>query len=298
MTNSVTVTESNNAVTVTESNNAVTVTESNNTVEIVESAPAPAAPDPWYQNLQTVPTSSGSATVTADATPHTKGAWTEIIASNSAETTALFIQVTSISVSNTATPTLLDIGIGASGSETAIAENIAVGAAGSIGITWLLAAKIAAGVRISTRTQALIPSDTAAVTIDSFAMGDGSPIPATVDVLGTTTATSSGTSIGATYTEVVASTSQEYKAIVLVASSDQSRGYNDTITIDVAVGGIGNETDVAQTSCYHSTQELIYTLPWSSQITQTTIAAGSRLSAKRSAASRDPDLTIIGIPAA
>lgn len=284
-----------NTVTVTESNNSVTITQSNNTVQILEDAPTPTA-EPWYSGFTTIPTSSGSATVTADSTSHTKGAWTEIIASNAATTTALLVRVAGIGFNSTDTATLIDIGTGDSGSETAIAANVAVGGASNY-LTFVLPVAITSGTRIAVRSQARIASDTASVVLDTFAFGDVTTVPTTVDVLGTDTATSTGTSIAQTYTEVVASTSQDYTAICAVPSISIASMESLEINLDVATGSAGNETQIVQIPATYNANERVWTLPWIGYVTDATIPAGTRLSAKTTGLNRANEVTLIGVPA-
>jgi len=258
---------------------------------------AAASNDPWYQDLATVPTSQGSATVTADATPHTKGAWTEIIASNAVETSALYFYVSGVSVSATNTAMLLDIGIGNAGVETVIASNIAIG--GSFSNHFVLPLRIAAATRIAARVQALIPSDTATVEISSLAFGAASAVPTTVDILGADTGTSQGFQFSGadTWFEVVASTSKEYEAVGLVPSlattTHPANYYKD---LEIGVGASGSETVVHEQTVYYTSAESVSTyIPPVSFISQTTIAAGSRL-AIRSNFSFPTGVVIIGVP--
>ena len=278
----------------------ITIVEQNNTVQILEDAPI-VTPAAWYDDLNTIPTSSASATVTADATPHTKGAWTEIIASNAAETSALLVTVGAISQSSTNTATLIDIGIGAAGSETAIVENVAVGGASSLlnGIVFVLPYQVAAGTRIAVRSQAIIASDTADVQIDTLAMGDASAVGTpTFDVLGTSTATSAGTRLAPAYSEIVASTSQTYKAIILVESQTYTVG-GAYVDIQVATGAIGAEVPIAKKRILSTAPEAIYSLVYFGSLTSKNIPAGTRLSANMAyySSARYPDLTVIGIRA-
>jgi hypothetical protein len=257
---------------------------------------AAASNDPWYSGLTTIPTSSGSATVTADSTSHTKGAWTEIISSNAATTTALLVRVGDIGNNSIDTATLIDIGTGAVGLETAIAANVAVGGANDY-LTFVLPVAITSGTRIAVRSQALIASDTASVFLDTFAFGDVTTVPTTVDVLGTDTATSTGAAIGETYTEVVASTSQDYTAICAVPSISIGTMVQLETSLDVATGSAGNETQVAQIPALYVSSERVITPQWISYVTDATIAAGTRLSAKTTGLNRVNEVTLIGVPA-
>lgn len=276
--------------------NTVTIVESNNTVSILEDAPV-VTPEPWYQNLKTVPTSSGSATVTAGGTSHTKGAWTEIIASNAAETTALLFRISGVYQSSNDTSTLIDVAVGASGSEIALAENVAVG--GASDVVFVLPAKVAVSARIAVRSQALIASDTAGVSIETLAMGNATAVGTTFDVLGTSTATSAGTQLANSYVEVVAATSQEYEALIVVESFTLPTASSQTQTISVATGAAGVETEIARKYITLTTVESVATQTRSGfvgSISRASIPAGTRLSAKNDN-TRLPDITIIGVPA-
>ena len=285
-----------NTVSVTEQNNTVTVTESNNTVTILEDAPI-VTPEPWYADLPTLPTTSGTATVTADNTPHTKGAWTEIIASNGAATQALMVQVTEIGQSGTDTATLIDIGVGAAGNETAIASDIAVSGASNSGIVFALPVAVAQSARISVRSQAVIPSDTADVTISSFVIANSAAMPTTVDVLGSVPAASTGTEVLTSYTEIIASTSQAYEAIAIVESLSRTAFINYFFnTVTVGIGAAGVEVDVAQKPHSTLSSERTYSNPTVSLVTAVDIPAGSRIAAK--ASPYFADVVVIGIPAA
>jgi len=285
-----------NSVTVTESNNSVTVTEQNNTVSILEDAPI-VTPEPWYADLTTLPTTSGTATVTADSTPHSKGAWTEIIASNGAATQALMVQVSEIGRSGTDTATLIDIGVGAAGNETAIASDIGVSGAGRFGIVFVLPVAVAQSARVSVRSQAVIASDTADVTISSFVIANSATMPTTVDVLGSVPAASTGTELLTSYTEIIASTSQAYEAIAIVESLSRTAFINYYLnTVTVGIGAAGLEVDVAQKPYSMLSSESMYSNPTVSLVTAVDIPAGSRIAAK--AYPYYADVVVIGIPAA
>lgn len=286
-----------NTVTVTESNNSVTVTESNNTVQILEDAPVVTA-DPWYADSTNIQTSQGSATVTASATPHTKGAWTEIIASNGAETSALLFRITGVAKSSTNTATLIDIGTGAGGSESAIASNIAVGGASLI--EFVLPVKVASGARIAVRSQAVTASDTVGVEIRSYATGDTSLSPTTVDVLGAVTASSQGTAVGTagTYYEVEASTSQEYAALGVVPSCAGITNQTKTPLMKVAVGAAAAESDKHEVAFSVTTTEAVSTTLNLTFVTGVTVAAGSRISVTTDdSVPTTVQAIVIGVPA-
>ena len=287
-----------NTVTVTESNNSVTVTEQNNTVSILEDAPV-VTPEPWYSGITTLATSSGSVVVTADTAAHTKGAWTEIIASNAADTGALFIYPQNTYQTGTNTATLLDIGIGAAGEETVVAGDIAIGGLNTsfVGFSCVAPIKLTNGTRVAARIQSIVTGGkTATVELQTLAWGDASTVPTSLDVLGTSTATSAGTQIFTSYTEIIASTPRQYEAIMVVPSYSNVSGTTVDVDLSVATGSAGNEIEVATYAARESTAEYVSNAENPSTITNVTIPAGTRLSVKTSIS--DIWVTLIGVPAA
>ena len=275
----------------------ITIVEQNNTVEIVDDVPAPPPPKAWYSDLVTIPASSAFATVTADSTPHVKGAWTEIIPGNAATTTALFVKVTGVSVSSTNTAMLLDIGTGDAGVETVIASNIGIG--GAALVYFVLPVRVESLTRIAARVQALIPSDTATVEISSLTLGNVSVVDTTVDILGGDVATSEGIFIygASTWNEVTASTTQEYKAVGLVPSqSTTNHPQNHDVTMEIGIGVPGGETTIHEQLVYFAASESVTSRGVSSFISAATIPVGSRLSV-RVDQSYEKNVVIIGVPA-
>lgn len=111
-------------------------------------------------------------TVTASGTIHTKGAYTELIASLNADAYGFFVELRSVMTSNAVTGLLVDIAKGAAAAETVFAPNLHGGAAGpSAGDTshgpkhYFVPCFVASGTRIAARCQALIVSDTVQVIV-------------------------------------------------------------------------------------------------------------------------------------
>jgi len=260
----------------------------------------------WFQdNSPTRGSVSSAVTVTASATAHTKGSWSEIIASTSTVVDYMIVSVRGVAVGGNATGTLLDIGKGASGSETAIAENIAVGSAGggtTNNVSFGIAANIASGTRIAARIQAVRTTpQTAIVEIYTFNFGGASLVPSTVDVLGTNTATSRGTAIAAnnTWTEITASTSKAYIGLAFVPSSSASVLTTLTGVFEVGVGSSGSEQTVGFFDYDTTTSETLTNRAAADSsfwIFGRDIPAGSRLAIRQDQNTTTLDGCIIGIP--
>jgi hypothetical protein len=266
---------------------------------------------PWFSTLvglrQIAFSGSVIATPTASATPHVKGAWAQLIASTSEEFGLLMVRAENVGVAATETSMLLDVGIGAAGSESPIMENLAVGGASvgsglSGGLTMPLPVRIPSGSRLSCRVQALIPSDTCTVTISAAVMSARQTLPESVDVIGTDTATSRGTafsgSVGA-WTQIAASTSRRYRGVYLVPSVIGTDILSFTRALEIAVGPAGSEAEVGRVYCdFRNTEAVFHASTYFYAPIACDIPAGSRLSV-RTPVSANPDrygVSLIGIP--
>jgi hypothetical protein len=263
----------------------------------------------WYEDapFNTVNISS-DVTVTADSSAHTKGAWSEIVASTSANASLLYVRVGGVGAGAANTAALLDIGTGASGSETAIAENIAIGSAGNSGapasfMMFALPYKLPSGTRISARIQSVVTGgETATVTMFVLDAGNYDATPASVDVIGASTANSQGTSFSGasgTWVQGIASTTRAYRAVGLVLSAHSSSLTNVTdATFEVGVGASGSEVSLGQLRHTYTTSETSSSVIPFISVFGRNIPSGSRLAVKHSIAA-NPDrygFCLIGIP--
>jgi hypothetical protein len=262
----------------------------------------------WYEDysLKDI-VNAESATATADNTAHTKGAWSQIIASTSANASFLFCEVGGIGAGATNTATLLDIATGASGSESLVASNIAVGGAaflsGSSGAICGFPLQVPSGTRISARIQSVVAGGkTGTVRIAVIDAGDYASAPTSVDVLGGNTANSEGVSFSGssgTWVQGIASTSQDYRAVGLVVSAHNSvLSANQTANFTVGVGASGNEAEFGSARYSFDVSERAFSVFPYTYIFGRQIPTGSRISVKHNLTSQ-PDrhgFTLIGIP--
>jgi len=249
---------------------------------------------------------SSSVTVTADTTAHTKGAWSQLVSSSSANASFLVIVVNNISTAATNTATLLDIATGASGSEVAIAQNIAVGAAAPatafIGSVFGFPYKIPSGTRISARIQSVVTGGkTASVQCFTINAGDYNTAPTSIDVIGGNTANSQGVSFSGasgTWVQATSSTSQAYRAVVPVLSLHTDTAVTFTTNYEVGVGAAGSEVSFGDTRHQFDTSERSTSVAPFSYLMGRNIPSGSRLAVKHAIAA-NPErygFSLIGIP--
>jgi hypothetical protein len=266
----------------------------------------------WFETLRVSNVEKGpsdnSNTVTASSTAHTKGAWTQLVASSSFNASSLFVAVHSVATNATNTATLLDIGFGTSGSEQAVVENVGVGgaftgsfAAGNF-ITYEVPLQIPSGTRISARIQSVVSGGkTALVACYLINRGDYALAPTSVDVLGSNITNSQAASLSGssgTFAEIVASTTRNYRAIAVIPSIHSNDVANLPAVFNVAVGASGNEEEFGQVETRIQNQEYTHIMPPYTTLFGRNIPAGSRLSVKHNIAA-NPDrcgVTLIGIP--
>jgi hypothetical protein len=255
--------------------------------------------------------------VTANSSAHTKGAWSELIASTAGDASLLVISAEEVPLQiNIDKSTLVDIGVGASGSETALLENIAIGGAnfvsGGGSFTFAVPIKVASGTRLSARIQSVITGGREKrIYVAAYNMGDYDLAPTSVDVIGTSTTTSAGTPFSGasgTWFEVLASTTRAYRALVVIPSNAGDVNANVRINCAAGVGASGSEQEIGSVVGAFSTAERTTIESPFSTVIGKNIAAGSRLALKPTWANAGQTLalaaanqqnyavTLIGIP--
>jgi hypothetical protein len=193
-------------------------------------------------SMGTTPATPGSA--------HTKGAWTQLIASSAYDAIGVIVQAFGDSSVGTF---LLDIGVGGSGSEVPVIENLhfqrlasSYGGCGQPFIPLL----IPAGTRVSMRLQASVTAAVpqTRVACQLVAAGGGTPIfGRRCATYGAVTASSKGTTVtasGSTHTkgswaEITSSAAISSEWCVLSVHNDGTNGKHNLI--DIAVGAASSE---------------------------------------------------------
>jgi hypothetical protein len=261
----------------------------------------------WFEAAYTLVNSSAEVSLTANTSAHTKGSYSELIASTSANAGLLVLMVQDISAASTNTATLIDIATGASGSETDIIGNLAVGGAvtttGPTGVAVSVPLKIPSGTRISARIQSVVTGGkTATAQVFLFDVGgDYATAPTSVDVIGGNTANSQGISFSGasgTWVQATASTSQAYRAVAIVPSTHNINIASISPQLEIGVGGAGSEQVFGLTVASYLNNEVVQSSPPYLSLFGRNIPSGSRLAVRHNIAA-NPDrygFTLIGIP--
>lgn len=266
---------------------------------------APQQGDIWFNTVNGTATVQGfnpatslPTTVTAGGVAHTKGPWTEIIASTDTPMAEIILLVlSSTSLSGTGLRgTLADVGIGPIGSEVAVVSNIDIGRT-SGPQQYRLPVFVPAGSRISVRTQSLTPSvvfnvqvaaSTAPIMATYFGgnwiyAGTGS----TGTVWGVSTANSLPLSMGtpaavntwSAWFQIELSTAFRIRYLTLLPSGPITAGWTAAVNalFDVGVGAIGSETSVLDSGALSFTWNTTEAVARAPLTVGVDIPAGSRI---------------------
>jgi hypothetical protein len=238
----------------------------------------------WFEdNGYTVANRSSTVTVTANASAHTKGSWVQLIASTSANASAIYVEANMVN-NGLDTSCLLDIGTGASGSETALISNIAIGGArtgaGVGGYVFTVPIQVPSGTRIAARIQHIIGSNTGTILVEARDYGDYAQSPTSVDVIGTDTVTSTGTDFVAanTYVQLTASTSRAYRGIVMLPNVSGNNLANVNATLTLASGASGSEVERGARYASYGNSESVQSID--DFFVVASVASGTRLAVK------------------
>jgi hypothetical protein len=248
-----------------------------------------------------------TATATASATPHTAGSWVELSASTSEDANMLLFGVTAATfVSGTNTSTLIQIGIGPAASEVVIVDWFN---GGSLNMTAPnaypfvpLPVEIPAGSRLVCRVQSLVASKTVDVGVLTWWDDNlGFAAPKKIVSIGADTATSSGVTLGGigVWTEIVASTTEPYRALVMSPTLNTATAATATIVTDVGIGAAAAEVVIGSATIYSNTTEIIGVAGWyrvPELVVPRFIPQGTRLSCRLATANTGRGMILLGIP--
>lgn len=261
---------------------------------------------------------NNGSSMTSGATAHSVGAYVQFLTNaqvSAADTiVCLHLQIIgnnqATGVDNSA---LLDIAIGASGSEALIAEGIAVGGgvnSGGTGVMLSVPVRIPGATRVAMRFRCAQATRVYTVQtimfsgeIENSKFADA--LPSVVEVIGTNPATSAGVALSGasgTFVEITPSTAKDYQALVLVPSApqDTTGGTTDVVTLELAIGAAGSEKVCAHCVVTVTSVGALGQNPFN-HVTACfggLIPAGSRLSVRHNQAASPGRLAacVIGVP--
>lgn len=248
-------------------------------------------------------------TVSTAATAGTKGAWTQVLASTSFDCDAIMVGIGWISTGRIC---LFDIGVGASGSESAIITDLPAESGSALTTNfyiYYLPANIAQGSRISARANISgTGTRNTAVWVQPLKHNFIAPFELQRTVSIGTASTPAMTNIdpGATantkgaYTQLVASLASDIRAIQIVTGKTSTPATSTDWKVDFAIGASGSEQIIVPD--YYVSQPTTTSFipqPVVSPIIPMSIPAGTRVAARCASANitaggRTLDVALMG----
>lgn len=247
----------------------------------------------------------GSVSATASSTANTATTtWVQLFASSatSEEAAALLLVPFSTAANNTDTGLLCDIGTGGtSAPDVVVVENLAVSHNSNNQI--LIPIRIPGSTRVAIRTRSSVASRASNFRCCLFASPLGAQmLPTSVDILGTSTSTSTGTELSGTsgaWVQFLSATAKDYQAIVIVPSASTALATETSGRIDLGVGS--PEIQVASAQFSGSSSSAIAFPANSNGISAGVyggfVPAGTRLSVRHNLTNPERhDFCVIGVP--
>lgn len=240
---------------------------------------------------------SAGVVLTASSTVHTYGSWSTLIASVEADTSALHIQVLN-ATSATATAAILDIGIGAAGSEVSLFQ-MTIGSATNN--RYLVPIQIPSGSRIAARMQSVISSRQATVQVAPiWTVGEFKAAP-TADTYGLNNATSRGVSLSTNnaWTTITSSTTRPYRALSTHLGVSSTTVENESlIPFEVGIGAAGSEVALQAftVNTNNFEQWASFSMGFVPGLYVGHIPVGSRIAIRQNSIRTYFDANVIGIP--
>lgn len=243
-------------------------------------------------------------TVTPNATAHTVGAWSQIVAALSEDVGFLrVVPLTPMDLSGN-NSALLNIGTGAAGSEVTIIDAIGHGYTEKISMNthpgWLFPIFIARGTRVAARSQGAFPT-ASSWRFEFFAPVEGLKASSSILSIGASLAASRGvvlTAPGAinteaAWTQLIASTVEPYAALgVSIQGGSDTTQSAATQLVDIAVGAAGAEVPIISNIAVEMlATEAMYNK--GSLVHPVSVPKGSRLSARYQSSALGGSLDVI-----
>jgi hypothetical protein len=254
-----------------------------------------------YTSGGDIPASTTVALVTASATVNTKGAWTDLVTTTPSTFTAILLSVSTGASNQHA---LMDIGVGASGSEEIIVPDLLFAQPIRVVAPTIIPVHVPAGSRIAIRVSSRTASGTLSVMMHGIAGNSVLPPPvSTVDAYGISASPVGGTLIdaGATantkgaWTQISAATSRHIRSLMIAvtrADNTTTPGGSLANFMDVGVGASGSEQALITNVRYVTSVATPSLFPAMLPPIPCSIPAGSRLAVRlQSSFATTPDRT-------
>lgn len=270
--------------------------------------PAGLAPSGWETTY--TPSAQDGVTVTGSGTAHTKGSYSQLIASTLKPAYGLIVKMTGVSSSGDDTAMLLDIAIGAASSEIIIAPDLnAYGADGTSsaygGKYFYVPIFIPAGSRLSARCASVVTSATVGVDVWPLFGGALYTHAGPINAYGVVSGSSRGTDITpgsdawGSWTQIVASTLRDHRLFFFgygAAGDTSITSSSLPMGIQLAVGAAASEVLIGEALFMSFRTNEVAGAPYPNLI-HTPIPSGTRLAVRMfgSSGTEARDVIVYGV---
>jgi hypothetical protein len=209
---------------------------------------------PWYTaSRPTVVHPHSFVGVNVGASAHVYGAWSQLVASTSANVGLIYFDGQSSTGGGNNNSCMWNVGVGAAGSEVVIVPDLATGGVSSLGFGAWIPVAIPAGSRVA--IQAKVGNIASSQRFPNWwllSTGNAaySVTPRSVEVLGVNSSTSQGTALAGasgSWTEIVASTTKPYQSLFLMPTiHGTNTAAINPLRLVLGVGPSGSEVEVGE----------------------------------------------------
>lgn len=263
-------------------------------------------PPPWRNSQMTLVVQGGFVQITPSGTALTKTAWSQML---SAAQVTSDISLLSMSIANSGSglsdaSAVLDIGTGASGSETVVVADIPIGST----ITnngFFIPVRIPSGTRVAARVSFVRTATAASIYVAQAFLHSAfaSQLPTTCDVLGNNPSSATGTAMSGasgTWVQITASTAKDYQCLWPAHSLTTGTNLGEAVTFSVGIGASGSEVVLGQfaTQCNQAQKSCNQFIGSGPFPVTGPIPAGSRIAVRHNITSTpgNHSFALIGVP--
>jgi len=218
---------------------------------------------PWYLTARpTIAHAHSFVGPSIGAGAHVYGAWTQLVASTSANVGLICFDGQSSVLAGADNACMWNIGVGASGSELVIVPDLATGGVSSGGFSCFIPVAIPAGSRVAVQVKVARTAATQRFPnwwLLSTGAAAFSQTPRSVEVLGVNPSTSQGTALSGasgSWTEIVASTNKPYQSLFLMPTIHGTNAANiSPLRLVLGIGPSGAEVEMGESVSRATTNE-------------------------------------------
>jgi len=251
-------------------------------------------------------TGEGGVLINCGGSAFAKGSWTQLIASTTTDVAWLLVNLDTYA--STGTRFAFDIGVGSSGNEVAVVQNLEIAQYSQAFSSYFFPLSIKAGTRVAARVSGDTGGDQATIKVNGFddaALSAG--VGSAIDTYGYSTASNTGTAVDpgssantkGSYTQITSSVTNDLAGFFLgfdTQTLSSGNGIQGRVLIDVAIGGSGSEKIIVpNTNLITVPSGLCQVFPASSPYFPIPIKSGTRVAVRAQSSDSTATQRVFGV---